>query len=128
MSARRPVRKVRPFSPSQESPAVLSDRTVGRERDLEILVARLISAAQSGNRAHSLLIGPRGAGKTHLLNVAMHRARQHPDVERRVVFVRFDEDAVGSAGHQRFRPQVFDGGLHSANAFAVGKKFHGNGI
>jgi hypothetical protein len=74
---------------------VLSDRTVGRESDLEILLARLISAAQSRNRAHSLLIGPRGAGKTHLLNVAMHRARQHPDVERRLVFVRFDEDAIG---------------------------------
>lgn len=95
MSSRRPARRVRPFTPSQESSAVLSDRTVGRESDLEILLARMVSAAQSRNRAHSLLVGPRGAGKTHLLNVAMHRARQHPDVERRLVFVRFDEDAVG---------------------------------
>jgi len=92
---RQPARRVRPFTPSQESPAVLSDRTVGRESTLETMVARLVDAARSGNRAHTMLVGPRGSGKTHLLNVAVHRAKQLPDVERRMVFVRFDEDAIG---------------------------------
>lgn len=90
-----PARRVRPFTPSQESPAVLSDRTVGRESTLETMVARLVDAARTGNRAHTMLVGPRGSGKTHLLNVAVHRARQQVDVERRLVLVRFDEDAVG---------------------------------
>jgi hypothetical protein len=91
----RPPGRVRPFTPSQESAADLSDRTVGRDETLEILVDRLVSAATSGNRAHSLLVGPRGSGKTHLLNVALHRALQRPEVRKRLRFVRFDEDAVG---------------------------------
>lgn len=91
----RPSRRVRPFTPSQESAAEQSDRTVGREETLRILVDRLVSAATSGNRAHSILVGPRGSGKTHVLNVAIHRAQQRPEVRQRLRFVRFDEDAVG---------------------------------
>jgi hypothetical protein len=91
----RSSRRIRPFTPSQESAAELSDRTVGRDETLEILVDRLVSAATSGNRAHSLLVGPRGSGKTHLINVAIHRAMQRPEVRKRLRFVRFDEDAVG---------------------------------
>jgi hypothetical protein len=92
---RTPVRRVRPFTPSQESPAVLSDRTVGRDAILNTLNQRLLDAASSGSRAHTLLIGPRGAGKTHLLNVAIYRARQRAEIADRLAFVRFDEDAVG---------------------------------
>jgi hypothetical protein len=92
---RRPARRVRPFTPSQESPALLSDRTVGRDAILSTLDQRLLDAATSANRAHTLLIGPRGAGKTHLLNVAIYRARQRTEVAGRLAFVRFDEDAVG---------------------------------
>jgi hypothetical protein len=92
---RRPVRRVRPFTPSQESPALLSDRTVGRDGILSTLDQRLLDAATGASRAHTLLIGPRGAGKTHLLNVAIYRARQRAEIADRVAFVRFDEDAVG---------------------------------
>ncbi len=91
----RPSRRVRPFTPSQESAAELSDRTVGRDEVLTILIDRLASAANSRNRPHTLLVGPRGAGKTHLINVAIHRALQRPEVRQRLKFVRFDEDAVG---------------------------------
>jgi hypothetical protein len=91
----RPSRRIRPFTPSQESAAELSDRTVGRDETLQILIDRLVSAATSGNRAHSILVGPRGSGKTHVLNVAIHRAQQRPEVRQRLRFVRLDEDAVG---------------------------------
>lgn len=91
----RSSRRIRPFTPSQESAAELSDRTVGRDELLEILIDRLASAATSRNRPHTLLVGPRGAGKTHLINVAIHRALQRPEVRQRLRFVRFDEDAVG---------------------------------
>jgi AAA domain len=91
----RSSRRIRPFTPSQESVADLSDRTVGRDEILDILIDRLVSAAISRNRPHTLLVGPRGSGKTHLINVAIHRAQQLPDVRQRLRFVRFDEDAVG---------------------------------
>lgn len=95
MTAGRSSRRIRPFTPSQESAAELSDRTVGRDEILDILIDRLVSAATSGNRPHTLLVGPRGSGKTHLLNVAIHRVMQRPEVRQRLRFVRFDEDAVG---------------------------------
>lgn len=95
-SARRqPVRRIRPFTPAYESPALLSARTVGRVERLGILVDQLVAAATTRNRAHTLLVGPRGSGKSHLLSVAIHRARQRPEVEQRLLFVRIDEDAVG---------------------------------
>jgi hypothetical protein len=74
---------------------LLSNRTVGRETILSTLDQRLLDAATSASRAHTLLIGPRGSGKTHLLNVAIYRAQQRPVVVERLAFVRFDEDAVG---------------------------------
>ena len=40
----------------------------------------------------------------------------------------FDEDAVSCSGFQWFRARVIDGWLHAANAIAVGKHFHGDGI
>src|SRR3712207_1767859 len=91
----RSTGRIRPFTPSQESAADLSDRTVGRDEILEILIDRLVSAAMSRNRPHTLLVGPRGSGKTHLINVAIHRALQRSEVRERLIFVRFDEDAVG---------------------------------
>jgi hypothetical protein len=94
-SLRQPARRIRPFTPGYESPALLSDRTVGRDAPLATLVDRLVTAATTGNRAHTLLVGPRGSGKSHLLSVAIHRARQHPEVAQRLMFIRIDEDAVG---------------------------------
>jgi hypothetical protein len=88
-------RRIRPFTPSQEPPEILSARTVGRDYVLGVIVDRLVSAATSGNRAHSLLVGPRGSGKTHLLNVAIHRALQRPEVRKQLAFVHIDEDAIG---------------------------------
>jgi hypothetical protein len=92
---RQPVRRVRPFTPAQEAAALLSERTVGRDAVLNTLDQRLFDAASGKSRAHTLLIGPRGAGKTHLLRVAIHRAQRRPEVTERLAFVRFDEDAVG---------------------------------
>jgi hypothetical protein len=40
----------------------------------------------------------------------------------------FDVDAVGGSGFQWFGPRIFEGGLHAANAFAVGKHFYRGGI
>lgn len=93
--SRPPVRRVRPFTPAQESPALLSERTVGRAVILDTLDRRLLSAATTKSRAHTLLIGPRGSGKTHLVSVAIHRALKRPEVARQLAFVRFDEDVVG---------------------------------
>ncbi|MFP5319264.1 MAG: AAA family ATPase [Acidimicrobiia bacterium] len=87
--------RARPFTPSREGAADLAARTVGRDDLLATLERRLLGSASSGNRPHTLLVGPRGAGKTHLIEVVLHRLRDEPGL----VASRVDEDAVGVASY-----------------------------
>ena len=87
----------RAFTPSREDPAVLDARTVGRARVLDNLRRAILTAANSDNRPHVLLIGPRGAGKSHLIEVALYRLRNDPAVVDRLAIARLPEDAVGIA-------------------------------
>lgn len=87
--------RVRPFTPSREGAAALAARTVGRDDLLATLTRRLAGAARSGNRPHTLLVGPRGSGKTHLIEVLLHRLREEPGL----VVAKVDEDAVGVASY-----------------------------
>ena len=64
------------FTPSASDPAELDAMTVGRDALLDTLVHRISSAARDGSRPHTLLVAPRGAGKTHTLHVAVRRHQQ----------------------------------------------------
>lgn len=86
---------VRPFTPSRESGAVLDARTVGRDRLLEVMAARFASAARTQNRIHTLLVGPRGSGKSHLVEVALHRLAQDVTLRERLAVVTVPEDVFG---------------------------------
>ncbi|HEX6595299.1 MAG TPA: AAA family ATPase [Acidimicrobiales bacterium] len=90
---------LRPFTPSRDPAAVLDDRTVGRNELLSSLLRRLASAAQTKNRPHTLLVGPRGSGKTHVIDVLLHRLAGDPLGWDRFVIARLDEDAVGVASY-----------------------------
>lgn len=86
------------FSPGTVDPAELDARTVGRRGLIDRLTDRLIAAARDGSRPHTLLLGPRGSGKTHTTAVVLHRtlaaAADH------VLALRLPEDAlaIGSYG------------------------------
>ncbi|MFL6161726.1 MAG: tetratricopeptide repeat protein [Jatrophihabitantaceae bacterium] len=73
----------------------LSARTVGRDELIATVVRRLRTAATTGNRPHTLLVGPRGAGKSHLIRVALHRLGPEPGL----VVAELDEDVVGLASY-----------------------------
>lgn len=95
-----------PFTPSREvaasaaGAAEVAARTVGREEILTRLEQRLRSAATSRNRPHTLLVGPWGSGKTHLVEVALHRMRQNAAVADQLAVVRLPEDAIGVTRYQ----------------------------
>ncbi|MGJ6127333.1 MarR family transcriptional regulator [Mycolicibacterium sp. Y3] len=90
-----PVPKSLPlFTPSLATRAELDILTVGREDLLGRLVDRIQSAAHSGSRPHSLLLGPSGAGKTHTLQVALHHALSVDTSADRVLPVVVPEDSV----------------------------------
>ena len=95
----------RPYTPSQENPADLYRRTVGRGTILETLVQRLRSAATTRSCPHTLLVGPRGSGKTHLLSVVRHLIGRDAEIRDHLAFAVISEDAVGIT---RYRDLVWE--------------------
>lgn len=86
----------RPFTPSQEAPTDLLRRTVGRSGLLKTLAERLRTAATSGSLPHTLLVGPRGSGKTHLLQVALHLlSEDRQEIGDQLAVAVIAEDAIG---------------------------------
>jgi DNA-binding MarR family transcriptional regulator len=88
------------FSPGTVDPAELDARTVGRRGLIERLTDRLVSAARDGSRPHTLLIGPRGSGKTHTLHVVLGHALADRAAAEHTLALTLPEDAlaIGSYG------------------------------
>lgn len=85
-------------TPAAIDVADLDAATVGRQALFDRLVRRLRGAARDGSRPHTLLVAPRGAGKTHTLRVALKRACDDAATAERVLPVVIPEDslAIGS--------------------------------
>jgi tetratricopeptide (TPR) repeat protein/DNA-binding MarR family transcriptional regulator len=83
------------FTPSREDPVALIRRTVGRKAVIERIMGNFKQAATSKSRQHMLLIGPRGAGKSHLLEVVLHQLLEDPLLAISFQIARLPEDAVG---------------------------------
>ena len=63
------------FTPSLMSHELLERLFVAREQTLDRIILRVTTATTSSERNHTLLVGPRGSGKTHLVSLAYYRAR-----------------------------------------------------
>ncbi len=63
------------FTPSLMPADLLERLFVERGPLLDRIMARVNEAATSSGRNHTLLVGPRGAGKTHLVALAYHRTK-----------------------------------------------------
>jgi DNA-binding transcriptional ArsR family regulator len=64
------------FTPSVMAPETLEAIFVQREELADRLTSLIEASALSDSKQHNLLIGPRGIGKTHLVSIVYHRARQ----------------------------------------------------
>jgi hypothetical protein len=86
------------FTPSALAADELDAVTVGRTGIFDTLVDRIRGAARDGSRPHTLLVAPRGAGKTHTVHVAVHRSLTDPDTAKSILPVLIPEDslAIGS--------------------------------
>jgi len=64
------------FTPSILSSELLEQLFVAREHFVENVIGRIERLATTTERSHKLFVGPRGAGKTHLISLVYHRARK----------------------------------------------------
>ena len=80
------------FTPSRTDPELLEAIFVQREPLLGDVLERIKDSAQSGNKHHILLVGPRGIGKTHFVALAYSRVRKDPELEDAVRIAWLNED------------------------------------
>ena len=63
------------FTPSTMSAELLERLFVVRQPILEALMKRVKALGRTPSPHHTLLVGPRGAGKTHLISLVYHRCK-----------------------------------------------------
>lgn len=85
------------FSPGNCDPAFLESITVGREELLPRLEKAVAASARSGAGHHCLIVGPRGAGKTHLIALLRDRVHRNQALRKRVVIAYLKEEERGVA-------------------------------
>ncbi|MEZ5384703.1 MAG: hypothetical protein R3F13_04230 [Prosthecobacter sp.] len=89
------------FSPQRTDPELLEQIHVQRHDLLAESVARVRESVLSQNKHHLLFIGPRGAGKTHLVRLIHHRlsqeAKTQPELAERLRFAWLHEDETATS-------------------------------
>ncbi len=86
------------FTPSLLDAGTLERLFVNRHHYLDDVLGRIERAATGDERAAKLFVGPRGAGKTHLISLVYHRARALDGFGRRFQLAWLPEDlwTIGS--------------------------------
>lgn len=87
------------FSPQRTDPELLERIHVQEERRhlLDESVAAMRESVLTKNKHHPLFIGPRGAGKTHLVRLIHHRLSQQADLAKKMRFAWLNEDETATS-------------------------------
>ena len=83
------------FTPSLMPKEVLEDIFVQRERLAARTVRSVQESALTGPPSHTLFVGPRGIGKTHLLSLVYHRLKDTEELQGRLAVAWLPEDEGG---------------------------------
>lgn len=87
------------FTPSVMSREALEEIFVqrGRQRLAEQIVATIRESALTPAKHYSLVVGPRGIGKTHLVSIVYHRVREMEDLDGKLLVAWLREEEWGIA-------------------------------
>ena len=80
------------FRPQRTDLGFLDRITVAREHLIDNLLGRLSRWQPGADRLHTLLVGPRGIGKTHFMLVVEHRIRTTPALGERWLCTKLGEE------------------------------------
>ena len=83
------------FTPSMMAPETLEAIFVQREALAQRLVELVCESVMTPAKHHTLLIGPRGSGKTHLVALAYHRVLRRDDLRERLLIAWLREEEWG---------------------------------
>jgi len=88
------------YTPSLLSGEQLERLFAARGTILDDAVGRVREAVESSRLTHTLFVGPRGAGKTHLIALVNHRIMSFPDYGVRFRVAWLPEDPWGIRGYE----------------------------
>jgi tetratricopeptide (TPR) repeat protein len=80
------------YNPNNTAPEHLEAIFVQSERLAQTWFNRLRESALTGTKHHLLAVGPRGCGKSHLVNLLVHRLEKDPQVASQVRIAWLPED------------------------------------
>jgi DNA-binding transcriptional ArsR family regulator len=83
------------FTPSMMTPEALEALFIQREDLARRIVALIRDSALTLSKHHTLLIGPRGIGKTHLISLIYHRVQAMGDLRDRLLIAWLREEEWG---------------------------------
>jgi len=83
------------FTPSMMSPDTLETMLVQREPLLLRSVDNVVDSLRTGSSHHTLFVGPRGIGKTHLISLLHHRLTQTEVVKATALMAWMREEEWG---------------------------------
>ena len=94
------------FTPSLQPRALLEQVFVVRQPLLDRIVARAVDASASSGRNHTLLVGARGSGKTHLLTLVYYRIHDLIDHDARLQVAWLPEDPWGVISYRHLLREI----------------------
>lgn len=83
------------FTPSLMPATALEYIFVQRQREAQRTVELVRESVLTANKSHTLFVGPRGIGKTHLVSLICHRLRAMEDLSDRLLIAWLREEEWG---------------------------------
>jgi DNA-binding transcriptional ArsR family regulator len=83
------------FGARSVNPKFLEQTLTVRRQIVDEIEKECIEKIRKNNTYQSLIIAPRGSGKTHIVNVLYHRLKNNPEVMERCIIAYMSEDEVG---------------------------------
>ena len=83
------------FTPSMMAPETLEAMLVQREPVLTRALDHVVESLRMGSRHHTLFVGPRGIGKTHLISLLHHRLLQTQEAKDKALIAWMREEEWG---------------------------------
>ncbi|MFD2570085.1 tetratricopeptide repeat protein [Spirosoma soli] len=95
------------FGAKSVQPEILEKMLIGREKTADLLTKYVREIATNGVNHQVFMVGPRGAGKTHLLRVLYHRITDLVQ-SRQVVVAYCAEEEYGISGYLDFLIRIIN--------------------
>lgn len=83
------------FTPSMMAPQTLEAMLVQRDPLLQRSLSNVLESLHTGSSHHTLFVGPRGIGKTHLISLLHHRLTQAPGLQDTALIAWMREEEWG---------------------------------